>query len=94
MATSPTQLAKTGKFGDLNRRLVFLLLALVVYRIGAHIPVPGVNPQQLLRCIEPCHRADTAIGPLLNLINRQRLILHTKLFAFCRKNWPNKPESK
>ena len=47
MATSPTQLAKTGKFGDLNRRLVFLLLALVVYRIGAHIPVPGVNPQQL-----------------------------------------------
>jgi preprotein translocase subunit SecY len=47
VATSPTQLAKTGKFGDLNRRLVFLLLALVVYRIGAHIPVPGVNPQQL-----------------------------------------------
>ena len=47
MATSPNQLAKTGKFGDLRRRLVFLLLALVVYRIGAHIPVPGINPQQL-----------------------------------------------
>ena len=26
-----------GKFGDLRRRLVFLLLALVVFRIGAHI---------------------------------------------------------
>jgi preprotein translocase subunit SecY len=47
VATSPNQLAKNGKFGDLRRRLVFLLLALVVYRIGAHIPVPGINPQQL-----------------------------------------------
>ena len=47
MATSATQLAKTGKFGDLRRRLVFLLLALVVYRIGAHIPVPGIDPNQL-----------------------------------------------
>ncbi|MGA0570357.1 preprotein translocase subunit SecY [Variovorax sp. VNK109] len=44
MATSPAQIAKTGKFGDLRRRLVFLLLALVVYRIGAHIPVPGIDP--------------------------------------------------
>lgn len=41
------QLAKSGKFGDLRRRLTFLVLALVVYRIGAHIPVPGVDPSQL-----------------------------------------------
>ncbi|KNZ31135.1 MAG: preprotein translocase subunit SecY [Methylibium sp. NZG] len=47
MATNPNQLAKSGKFGDLRRRLVFLLLALVVYRIGAHIPVPGIDPNQL-----------------------------------------------
>ncbi|WP_397534357.1 preprotein translocase subunit SecY [Roseateles sp.] len=47
MATNPNQLAKSGKFGDLRRRLVFLLLALVVYRIGAHIPVPGIDPAQL-----------------------------------------------
>ena len=47
MATNTAQLAKTGKFGDLRRRLVFLLLALVVYRIGAHIPVPGIDPAQL-----------------------------------------------
>jgi len=47
VATSPNQLAKSGKFGDLRRRLVFLLLALVVYRIGAHIPVPGIDPNQL-----------------------------------------------
>ncbi|ATA57241.1 MULTISPECIES: preprotein translocase subunit SecY [Variovorax] len=47
MATNAATIAKTGKFGDLRRRLVFLLLALVVYRIGAHIPVPGINPDQL-----------------------------------------------
>jgi preprotein translocase subunit SecY len=47
LATNAAQLAKTGKYGDLRRRLVFLLLALVVYRIGAHIPVPGINPDQL-----------------------------------------------
>lgn len=47
MATNAAQIAKTDKFGDLRRRLVFLLLALVVYRVGAHIPVPGIDPAQL-----------------------------------------------
>ena len=47
MATNAAQMAKTDKFGDLRRRLVFLLLALVVYRVGAHIPVPGIDPAQL-----------------------------------------------
>ncbi len=36
-----------GKYGDLGQRLWFLLLALVVYRIGAHIPVPGIDPNVL-----------------------------------------------
>ena len=63
MATSANQLAKTGKFGDLNRRLVFLLLALVVYRIGAHIPVPGINPQQLQALFQGQQ------GGILNLFN-------------------------
>jgi len=46
--TSATQGLKTGsKFADLRRRLMFLVLALVVYRIGAHIPVPGIDPDQL-----------------------------------------------
>jgi preprotein translocase subunit SecY len=43
VATTANQLAKNGKFGDLRRRVVFLLLALVVYRIGGHIPVPGID---------------------------------------------------
>ncbi len=43
MATNPNTIGKSGKFGDLKRRLWFLLGALIVYRIGAHIPVPGID---------------------------------------------------
>ena len=46
MATSP-QLAKGAAKGFPWGRLWFLLAALVVYRIGAHIPVPGIDPTQL-----------------------------------------------
>ena len=46
MVTSATT-ANKGKYGDLSRRLAFLLLALVIYRVGAHIPVPGIDPGQL-----------------------------------------------
>ncbi|MBN9322451.1 MAG: preprotein translocase subunit SecY, partial [Delftia acidovorans] len=63
MATSAAQIAKTGKFGDLRRRLVFLLLALVVYRIGAHIPVPGIDPAQLQQLFNGQQ------GGILNLFN-------------------------
>src|SRR5438270_7318336 len=47
MAAPNPQLGKTGKYGDLKKRLTFLLLALVVFRIGAHIPVPGIDPIRL-----------------------------------------------
>jgi preprotein translocase subunit SecY len=63
VATSSASLAKTGKFGDLRSRLVFLLLALVVYRIGAHIPVPGIDPGQLKQLF------NSQQGGILNLFN-------------------------
>jgi len=47
LAANPNTVGKGGKFGDLKRRLWFLLGALVVYRIGAHIPVPGIDPNVL-----------------------------------------------
>ena len=47
MAKQPAAVGNPGKFGDLKRRLAFLLGALVVYRIGTHIPVPGIDPQRL-----------------------------------------------
>ena len=52
MATNPAALAKAGKFGDLKRRLMFLVLALVVYRVGTHIPVPGIDPNQLAQLFQ------------------------------------------
>ena len=63
MATNANQLAKSGKFGDLRRRIIFMLLALVVYRIGAHIPVPGIDPVQLQQLFKG------QSGGILNLFN-------------------------
>ena len=41
-----------AKLGDLKQRLVFLVLALIVFRIGTHIPVPGIDPVQLKSLFE------------------------------------------
>jgi preprotein translocase subunit SecY len=51
LATSP-QLAKSAASGFPWGRLWFLLGALVVYRIGAHIPVPGIDPAQLAKAFK------------------------------------------
>ncbi len=47
MSANSSVLSRASKSGDLKSRLIFLLLALVVYRLGAHIPVPGIDPDQL-----------------------------------------------
>jgi preprotein translocase subunit SecY len=36
-----------GGLSELKTRLLFVFIALIVYRIGAHIPVPGLDPQRL-----------------------------------------------
>ncbi|MCG8604160.1 preprotein translocase subunit SecY, partial [bacterium] len=36
------------KIPELKQRIVFTLLILVVYRIGGHIPVPGINSEALI----------------------------------------------
>ena len=42
-------IGELGKLTELRRRLIFLAGAMVVYRIGSHIPVPGIDPQALAR---------------------------------------------
>jgi preprotein translocase subunit SecY len=37
-------LGDAARFGDVRKRLLFLLGGLVVYRIGTYIPVPGIDP--------------------------------------------------
>ena len=44
--------AGLGKFTELRQRLLFVLGALIVYRIGCFIPVPGVNPEAMLQLME------------------------------------------
>jgi preprotein translocase subunit SecY len=56
-------IGKTGKYGDLRRRLLFLLMALVVYRIGTHVPVPGIDPDQLRQLFQ------SQQGGILGLFN-------------------------
>ena len=61
------QQAKTmmsgGGLTELRQRLMFVLLALVVYRIGSHIPVPGINPERLRALF------DANQGGILELLN-------------------------
>lgn len=54
--------AKAG-LSELWRRLRFVLLAIIVYRIGAHIPVPGINPDRLAQLFEQNQ------GTILSLFN-------------------------
>jgi preprotein translocase subunit SecY len=51
------------RFAELRRRLFFLLGALVVYRIGTFIPVPGIDPEALQRFFEAQQ------GTILNMVN-------------------------
>ena len=41
-----------GGLSELRQRLLFVLFALLVYRVGTHIPVPGINPDQLRNLFE------------------------------------------
>ncbi|RZU47320.1 protein translocase subunit secY/sec61 alpha [Fluviicoccus keumensis] len=37
---------------ELWRRISFLFIALIVFRLGAHVPVPGINPEKLAQLFE------------------------------------------
>ena len=56
-------LASVGKMGELKSRLWFVLGALVVYRLGAHIPVPGIDPTALKQLF------DSQSGGILGMFN-------------------------
>ncbi len=53
MNTTASQMQKTaGKYSELRTRLLFVLGAFFVYRVGAHIPVPGIDPKALALMFE------------------------------------------
>ena len=55
-----------GKLTDLRQRFFFVLAALVVFRIGTHIPVPGINAQALA---ELFHQNQGSIIGLFNMFS-------------------------
>ena len=56
-------LGEATRFGELRKRLLFLAGALVVYRIGAFIPVPGVDPEALAQFFQQQE------GTILSMMN-------------------------
>jgi len=56
-------LADATRFGEVRARLLFLLGALIVYRIGTFIPVPGINPAEVARFFEENQ------GTILGIVN-------------------------
>ena len=56
-------LTEATRFADLRQRLLFLVGALIVYRIGTFIPVPGIDPAALKRFF------DAQAGTILNMFN-------------------------
>ena len=63
MAASATQLASSlggGKLSELKNRLLFVLGALLVFRIGTYIPVPGINPDALATLFD--QQRDSILG--------------------------------
>jgi preprotein translocase subunit SecY len=62
-ANAMAGLGGAGKFTELRQRLLFVLGALIVYRIGCYIPVPGVNPEAMLQLME------TQEGTIVDMFN-------------------------
>jgi preprotein translocase subunit SecY len=62
-ANLPGGLGSLGKMKELRQRLLFVLGALFVYRIGTFIPVPGIDPQQL------AHLFQTQGGTILGMFD-------------------------
>ncbi len=65
MADSSTQnpaavLGDAARFGDVRKRLLFLIGGLIVYRIGTYIPVPGINPDAVANFFKD--NAETIFG--------------------------------
>lgn len=55
-----------ARIPELNRRLLFTLLVLLVYRLGVFIPVPGISPDQIARLFE---RASGTVFDIFNIFS-------------------------
>ena len=61
-AAKGPSLGSLGKLTELRQRIFFVIGALIVFRLGSFIPVPGVNPEAMTSLIE-------SGGGLMNMFN-------------------------
>lgn len=47
MVADKLAVLNSSGFADLKRRLLFVLIAIIVFRVGSYIPVPGLDPERL-----------------------------------------------
>ena len=59
-SNSAAAFGEAARFGEIRSRFLFLIGALIVYRIGTFIPVPGINPAEVARFFGD--RSNTILG--------------------------------
>jgi preprotein translocase subunit SecY len=59
-SNSAAAFGDAARFGEIRSRFLFLIGALIVYRIGTFIPVPGINPAEVARFFGD--RSNTILG--------------------------------
>ena len=60
-------MSNPGNMSDLWKRLRFVFFAILVYRIGTHIPIPGINPEQISSFFD--REGDGTILEMFNLFS-------------------------
>ncbi|MFJ4366037.1 preprotein translocase subunit SecY [Streptomyces chartreusis] len=74
-----TAFARAFKTPDLRKKLLFTLAIIVVYRIGTHIPIPGVDYSAVQVCIDQAS-TNTGLFGLVNMFSGGALLQIT-IFA-------------
>ena len=75
-------LAKAWKKQDIRHKMIFTLLMMIVYRLGANIPVPGINREVLSKLFD----GGGGIFELFNLFSRSRSE-ERRVGKECRSRW-------
>ncbi|MGP3972188.1 preprotein translocase subunit SecY [Streptomyces sp. 6N223] len=63
-----TAFARAFQTPDLRKKLLFTLGIVVLFRVGAHVPVPGVSWSNVNTCVDEM-QADSASSSLFGLVN-------------------------
>lgn len=56
----------SGTTGELKSRLIFVVIAILVFRLGVYIPIPNIDPTKLVEIISNQH---SSAGGLMSMFN-------------------------